>query len=90
MKNAVFCDVLLLLVTANVLPSSPILVALMIEAIHPTQTWTLQEPHDVTSQKTTFFSHRRENVKSYIALTGWALYRRRNVSLARKMNMVQK
>jgi hypothetical protein len=25
-------------------------------------------------------SHRRENLKSYTALTGWALYRRRNVS----------
>jgi hypothetical protein len=25
-------------------------------------------------------SHRRENFKSYIALTGWTLYRRRNVS----------
>jgi hypothetical protein len=25
-------------------------------------------------------SHRRENFKSYIALTGWALQRRRNVS----------
>jgi hypothetical protein len=25
-------------------------------------------------------SHRRENLKSYIALTGWTLYRRRNVS----------
>jgi hypothetical protein len=24
-------------------------------------------------------SHRRENLKSYIALTGWSLYRRRNV-----------
>jgi hypothetical protein len=24
-------------------------------------------------------SHRRENLKSYIALTGWTLYRRRNV-----------
>jgi hypothetical protein len=23
-------------------------------------------------------SHRRENIKSYIALTGWTLYRRRN------------
>jgi hypothetical protein len=28
-------------------------------------------------------SHRRENLKSYIALTGWALYRRRNVSPVR-------
>jgi hypothetical protein len=25
-------------------------------------------------------SHRRENLKSYIALTGWAVQRRRNVS----------
>jgi hypothetical protein len=25
-------------------------------------------------------NHRRQNLKSYIALTGWALYRRRNVS----------
>jgi hypothetical protein len=28
-------------------------------------------------------SYRRENLKSYIALTGWALYRRRNVSRVR-------
>jgi hypothetical protein len=28
-------------------------------------------------------SHRRENLKSYIALTGWALERRRNVSPVR-------
>jgi hypothetical protein len=28
-------------------------------------------------------SHRRENLKSYIALTGWALQRRRNVSTVR-------
>jgi hypothetical protein len=33
----------------------------------------LQEQHGDTSQNTTFFSHRRENLKSYIALTGWAL-----------------
>jgi hypothetical protein len=26
-----------------------------------------------------FHSHRRENLKSYIALTGWALQRRRDV-----------
>jgi hypothetical protein len=25
-------------------------------------------------------SHRRDNLKSYIALTGWTLWRRRNVS----------
>jgi hypothetical protein len=28
-------------------------------------------------------SHRRENLKSYIALTGWALQQRRNVSPVR-------
>jgi hypothetical protein len=28
-------------------------------------------------------SHRRENLKSYIALTGWALYRRRSMSPVR-------
>jgi hypothetical protein len=28
-------------------------------------------------------SHSRENLKSYIALTGWALLRRRNVSPVR-------
>jgi hypothetical protein len=28
-------------------------------------------------------SHRRENLKSYIALTGWALQLRRNVSLVK-------
>jgi hypothetical protein len=30
-----------------------------------------------------FHSHRRENLKSYIALTGWALKQRRNVSPVR-------
>jgi hypothetical protein len=39
-------DVRRLLVTANVVPNSPIHVTLMMEAI--------QEPHDVTSQKTVF------------------------------------
>jgi hypothetical protein len=38
-----------LLVTANVVLSSPILVTLMMEALR-----FLQEPHGVTSQKTTF------------------------------------
>jgi hypothetical protein len=28
-------------------------------------------------------SHHRENLKSYVELTGWALYLRRNVSLVR-------
>jgi hypothetical protein len=32
------------------------------------------------SEDGTLHSHCRENLKSYIALTGWTLYRRRNVS----------
>jgi hypothetical protein len=28
-------------------------------------------------------THRREHIKSYIALTGWTMYRRRNVSPVR-------
>jgi hypothetical protein len=47
--------VLRLLVTANVVPSSPILVTLMMEAIRSSETRFLQEPHGVTSQKTAFF-----------------------------------
>jgi hypothetical protein len=43
-----------LLVTANV-PSSPILVTLMMEALRSPKRWLLQEPHGVTSQKTAFF-----------------------------------
>jgi phospholipid N-methyltransferase len=48
-------SVLRLLVTGNVVPSSPILVTLMMEAIHFSETWYLQDPHGVISQKTAFF-----------------------------------
>jgi hypothetical protein len=44
-----------LLVTASVVPSSPILVTLMKEALSSSETLFLQEPHGVTSQKTPFF-----------------------------------
>jgi hypothetical protein len=44
-----------LLVTSNVVPSSPILVTLIIEEIHPPKRRFLQEPHGLTSQKTAFF-----------------------------------
>jgi hypothetical protein len=39
----------------NVVPSSLILVTLMMEAILFSGTSSLQEPHGVTFQKTTFF-----------------------------------
>jgi hypothetical protein len=39
----------------NVVPSSPILVTLMMEGLVPPKRRFLQEPHGVTSQKTPFF-----------------------------------
>jgi hypothetical protein len=44
-----------LLVTANVISSSPVPVILMLEEHVPPKRQYLQEPHCVTSQKTTFF-----------------------------------
>jgi hypothetical protein len=48
--------VLLLLVTANVVHSTPIPVILMMEATRSSKRRFLQEPHDVTSQKTEFLT----------------------------------
>jgi hypothetical protein len=67
-------SVLYLLVSANVVPSSLILFTLMIEAKRSTATSVLTKstrrhiPGDGILQ-----SHCRENLKSYIALTGWDL-----------------
>jgi hypothetical protein len=44
-----------LLVTARVVPRSPILVTLMKEALSSSESRFLQEPHAVTSQTTPFF-----------------------------------
>jgi hypothetical protein len=61
-----------LLVTAEVVPSSPILFTLMIEAIRSSETSILKRNtlHQ-TPEDGILYSHRRENLKSYIALTGW-------------------
>jgi hypothetical protein len=71
MKNAVFRDVmpcgccknwhfissvLWLLVTANIVLSSPMLVTQIIEAVSSSETSVLQEPHGETSQNTSLFS----------------------------------
>jgi hypothetical protein len=64
-----------LLVTASVVPSSPILITLMMEVLSSSETSVLTRatrrniPEDAI-----FHSHHRENLKSYIALTGWTLY----------------
>jgi hypothetical protein len=63
-----------LLVMANVVPSSPILVTLILEGLYSSETTVLTR---VTLRKILedgiLHSHRRENLKSYIALTGCAL-----------------
>jgi hypothetical protein len=62
-----------LLVTANV-PSSPILVTLMMEALSSSDTSVLRIAtwHNIQDDDI-LHSHRRENLKSYIALIGWTL-----------------
>jgi hypothetical protein len=61
-------------VTANVVPSSPILVTLIMEAIRSSETsvltratWRNNPGYGI------LHSHRCENVKSYITLTWWVL-----------------
>jgi hypothetical protein len=67
-------SMLQLLVTANVVPSSLILVTLIMEAINssetsvPTRVARLIIPEDDILHR-----YRRENLKSYIALTDWTL-----------------
>jgi hypothetical protein len=67
-----FRTVLRLIVTANI-ASSPIFTTVMMEALRSSETSFLHEQHGITSQKTAFFIVRRENLRSYIALIGWAL-----------------
>jgi hypothetical protein len=63
-----------LLVTASVVPSSPILVTLMMEALRSSETSVLTRvARRNIPEDDILHSHHRENLKSYIALTGWAL-----------------
>jgi hypothetical protein len=62
------------IVTANVVPNSQILVALIMEGIRSSETSILTRATllNITEDGIPR-SHCRENLKSYIALTGWAL-----------------
>jgi hypothetical protein len=74
-RNIVFLHIVVRpLVTANVFPSSPILVTLIMEMIRSSETWA----HTRVTRRNIpedgiLHSHRCENLKPYIALTGWAL-----------------
>jgi hypothetical protein len=60
--------------TANVAPSSPIVVNLMIEAIRSSEMSVLTRATRLNNAEDDILhSHCRENLKSYIALTGWTL-----------------
>jgi hypothetical protein len=80
MKNAIFWDVtprgsvLRLLVTANIVPSPKILVTLMMEVIRSSETLVLKRAtwHNIQAHGI-LHSHHCKILKSYIALTGWAL-----------------
>jgi hypothetical protein len=68
----------------NVVPSSPILVTLMMEAMSSFESSVLTRVarRNITEDGI-LQSYRRENLKYHIALTGWALLRRSNVSPVR-------
>jgi hypothetical protein len=60
-----------LLVTTNIVPSSPILVTLMMEALCPSETSVLtRATRRNISEDAILHSHIRENLKSYVILTG--------------------
>jgi hypothetical protein len=63
-----------LLVTANAVPSLPILVTLMKQALTSSETSVLtRTTRRNIPEDGILHSDRRENLKSYIALTGWTL-----------------
>jgi hypothetical protein len=73
-----------LLLTASVDPSPLILVTLMKEALGSSETSVLtRATRRNIPEDGILHSDRRETLKSYIALTGWTLQRRRNVSPVR-------
>jgi hypothetical protein len=72
-----------LIVTANVVPSSPILVTLMMEELSSANRRFLQGPHRVTSQKTCFLTSHLNFAMSFRFLTS-VLYNYGKVKVKKK------
>jgi hypothetical protein len=74
LENAVFWDATPLPVIPDVVPSSLILSTLLMEAtcFCETSVHTTAARYHIPEYGI-LHSHRRENLKSYIALTGWAV-----------------
>jgi hypothetical protein len=63
-----------LLVMANIVPSSPLLVTLVMEATRSSETSVLtRSSRRNIPEDDILHSNRRENLNSYTALTGWDL-----------------
>jgi hypothetical protein len=68
------CCVCRLLVRANAVPSSPILVTLMMEELRSSEPSVLTRATWCNIPESGILhSHRREYLKSYVALTSWTL-----------------
>jgi hypothetical protein len=82
-RNNVLRSVRRLLVTGNVVPSSPILVTLMLEAICSSEMSIVTSATLLHIPEDRIIHIRRKDFKSDIARCGWALLWRRGVSPVR-------